>query len=290
MKLATFTHAGATRIGAVSGDRVIDFAAVPGLPQRMSDLLAAGPEAMARARDAAQSAARTIALEDVRLEAPVPNPPEFLAIGRNYADHVQEMGFAEPEFPRFFNKQVTCITGPFDPIHRPRVSEALDYEGEMGIVIGRRCRYVPRARAHEVIAGYVVVNDVSVRDWQAKAATVTLGKSFDTHGPFGPWITTSDEVPDPHVLELRTWVNGELRQHSNTRYMLHDCYRQIEILSTVFTLLPGMIISTGTPSGVAHGMKPPRYLKAGDIVRIEVEKVGVIENRIVEEPDSAAVI
>ncbi len=164
------------------------------------------------------------------------------------------------------------------------MSRALDYEGELAFVIGRRARHVPAARAHEVIAGYVVANDVSVRDWQFKAPTMTLGKSFDTHGPLGPWLTTADEMPDPHGLELRTWVNGELRQHANTRQLIFSCFDQVAVLSTVFTLQPGDVITTGTPSGVGGAMQPPKFLRAGDVVRIEVDGLGHIENTVVPEP------
>ena len=162
----------------------------------------------------------------------------------------------------------------------PRVSAAVDYEGELGFVIGRRCRHVPRARAHEVIAGYLCVDDVSVRDWQMRVATWTMGKSFDTHGPIGPWITTSDEVGDPHGLRLRTWVNGELRQDSNTKQLIFDCYALVEHLSTGFTLEPGDVIATGTPSGVGAVMKPPKFLRAGDVVRIEIDGLGALENPV----------
>ena len=177
------------------------------------------------------------------------------------------------------------MTGPSDPIHLPRVSSALDYEGELGFVIGRRCRHVPKGRALEVIAGFLIVNDVSVRDWQFKAPTMTLGKSFDTHGPIGPWIVTPDEIGDPHALSLRTWVNGELRQDSNTKHLLYDCYDQVETLSTVCTLEPGDVLSTGTPSGVGMAKRPPRFLKAEDVVRIEIERIGWIENRVIVEPE-----
>ena len=223
MKLATFTHQGSSRIGVVVDDSVVDLAAAaPELPREMAALLAAGSGAMDRARGAAAAGKNRIALGQVKLEAPIRRPPEFLAIGLNYADHIGETGRERPTFPIFFNKQITCVNGPYDPIHRPRASEALDYEGELGLVIGRRCRHVPRERAHEVIAGYMIVNDVSVRDWQRKAATMTLGKSWDTHGPTGPWIVTADEIGDPHTLELRTLVNGEERQHSNTRNLIFD--------------------------------------------------------------------
>ncbi len=289
MKLATFTHAGETRIGAVDGDAVVDLATVPDLPREMTAFLAAGPEAMARARASRATAGARLPLGAVHLEAPVLRPPKFLGIGLNYADHVAESGQQTPTVPTYFNKQSTCVTGPFDPVHLPRVSPLLDYEGELGFVIGRRCRHVPRARAHEVIAGYVVVDDVSVRDWQLRTPTWTMGKSFDTHGPVGPWIVTPDEVGDPHTLEIRTWVNSELRQHSNTKHLIFDCFAQVEHLSTAFTLEPGDIVSTGTPGGVGGAMSPPRFLGAGDVVRVEVERVGAIENRVIAEPADSAV-
>jgi 2-keto-4-pentenoate hydratase/2-oxohepta-3-ene-1,7-dioic acid hydratase in catechol pathway len=284
MKLARFTHNNATRLGVVVDDSIVDLGAVPELPRDMVAFLNAGKEAIERARTAVRDKVRALPLKEVTLEAPVARPPEFLAIGLNYADHVAESGMKQPEFPMFFNKQATCVNAPFAPIHRPRASEALDYEGELGIVIGKRCRHVPRARAHEVIAGYLIVDDVSVRDWQRRAQTMTLGKSFDTHGPIGPWIVTIDEMPDPHKLDLKTWVNGELRQHSNTKHLIFDCFAQVEVLSTVCTLLPGTIISTGTPSGVAAAMKPPKWLKAGDVVKIEIEGIGSIEHKVIEEP------
>jgi 2-keto-4-pentenoate hydratase/2-oxohepta-3-ene-1,7-dioic acid hydratase in catechol pathway len=285
MKLATFTHDGATRIGVVTGDGIVDLAAAaPDLPREMTALLVAGPAAMAAARGAGESARARIPLADVRLRAPVPRPPKFLAIGLNYADHVRESGLEAPGVPVFFNKQSTCVVGPRDPIHLPRVSPLLDYEGELAFVIGRRCRHVPRVRAHEVIAGYLVVNDVSVRDWQLRTPTMTMGKSFDTHGPMGPWLVTPDEIGDPHALELRTWVNGELRQHSNTCELIFDCFAQVEHLSTAFTLEPGDVVTTGTPSGVGGAMQPPRFLVAGDVVRVEIEKIGPIENRVIDEP------
>ena len=291
MKLATFTHDGATRIGVVTGEQVVELATVaPGLPRDMVAFLAAGGAAMAAARHAESAASGRLALADVRLRAPVLRPPKFLAIGLNYADHVKESGLEPPAVPVFFNKQTTCVAGPFDPIHLPRVSPLLDYEGELAFVIGRRCRHVPRDRAHEVIAGYLVVNDVSVRDWQLRTPTMTMGKSFDTHGPMGPWLVTPDEIGDPHALELRTWVNGELRQHSNTRHLIYDCFAQVEHLSTAFTLEPGDVVTTGTPAGVGGAMSPPRFLRAGDVVRIEIEKIGAIENRVTEEPAETAIV
>jgi 2-keto-4-pentenoate hydratase/2-oxohepta-3-ene-1,7-dioic acid hydratase in catechol pathway len=283
MKLATFTHGATTRIGVVDDTEIVDLAAAaPELPRDMVAFLEAGAPAVEAARRAADGTRGRIRFGDVRVEAPIRRPPKFLAIGLNYADHVAESRMQKPEFPVFFNKQSTCVTGPRDPIHRPRVSTMLDYEGELGFVIGRRCRYVPKERAAEVIAGYLVVDDVSVRDWQFRAQTMTLGKSFDTHGPIGPWIVTPDEVGDPHVLELKTLVNGELRQHSNTRELIYDCFDQVATLSAAFTLEPGDVVATGTPGGV--GVAQGKFLVPGDVVRIEIEQIGAIENRVVEEP------
>jgi 2-keto-4-pentenoate hydratase/2-oxohepta-3-ene-1,7-dioic acid hydratase in catechol pathway len=172
----------------------------------------------------------------------------------------------------------------------PRASTALDYEGELAVVIGRRCRHVPRDRAREVIAGYTVANDVTVRDWQLRSPTMTMGKSWDTHCPMGPWIVTADEVPDPHTLDIKTWVNGELRQSSNTKNLIFDVFTLVEHLSTAFTLEPGDVISTGTPSGVGIAMKPPKLLVIGDVVRVAVEGIGEIEASVIEEPAATATI
>jgi 2-keto-4-pentenoate hydratase/2-oxohepta-3-ene-1,7-dioic acid hydratase in catechol pathway len=286
MRLITFTNDRRRRIGAVVDGEVCDASAAAALPADMIALLAAGADGLAALRRALDRAPR-LGLRDVHLHAPVPVPPTYLGIGLNYADHVAESGLPKPDFPTFFNKQTACVTGPYDAIHLPRVSRALDYEGELAFVIGRCARHVPAERAHEVIAGYLVANDVSVRDWQFKAPTVTLGKSFDTHGPLGPWLTTPDEIGDPHALELRTWVNGELRQHSNTRQLIFSCFEQVAVLSTVFTLQPGDVITTGTPGGVGVAMQPRVFLRAGDVVRVEIEGLGHIENTVVPEPAAA---
>jgi 2-keto-4-pentenoate hydratase/2-oxohepta-3-ene-1,7-dioic acid hydratase in catechol pathway len=281
MKFATFSLKGGTpQAGRVDGDAVID------LGTDMLSLLAA-PGGLSAA---AGIAGARHALTEVTLHAPVLRPPKILAIGLNYKDHIEETKLDTPSFPMFFNKQATATNGPYSPIHMPRVSDKLDYEGELGFVIGRRCRHVPRDRAHEVIAGFVVCNDVSVRDWQMRAQTFTLGKSFDTHAPFGPFIVTPDEVGDPHALGLKTFVNGELRQNSNTRHLVFDCYTQIETLTAAFTLEPGDLILTGTPSGVGIGFKPHKYLNVGDRVRIEIEKVGQIENEVIAEPANTDLI
>ena len=285
MKLCTFRHEHATHIGVVTDDGVVDLSvAAPDLPREMSALLAAGPDALRRAASAASNAKQRLAIDSIRLAAPILRPPKFPAIGLNYADHVAEAGIEAPKLPTVFNKQSTCVTGPNDPVWMPRISQALDYEGELGIVIGQRCRHVPRERAHEVIAGYLIVNDVSIRDWQLRVPTWTMGKSYDTHGPIGPWITTADEVGDPHGLRLRTWVNGELRQDSNTKNLIFDCFAIVEHLSAGFTLEPGDVIATGTPGGVGIARKPPKLLVVGDRMRVEIEGLGAIENEIVPEP------
>ncbi len=288
MKLATFTSGGSTRIGAVEGDEIVDLSrAAPDLPRDMLGLLEGGRAALLAAHAALGPGPR-LPLTRVRLEAPIARPPKFLGVGLNYADHVAESGVEPPQHPTIFNKQSTCVVGPTDAIHVPRASHVVDYEGELGFVIGRRCRHVSRDDAPDAIAGYLVVNDVSVRDWQLRVPTWTMGKSFDTHGPIGPWIATSDELPDPHQLRLRTWVNGELRQESNTKELIFDCFALVEHLSTAFTLEPGDVIATGTPAGVGIGMQPPQLLRAGDSVRIEVEGIGAIENPVIDEPPTGA--
>ncbi len=194
----------------------------------------------------------------------------------------------KPDMPVVFNKQVTCITGPFDPIEVPTVAPTLvDYEGELGVVIGTRCRNVTVEDAPTVVAGYLVVNDVSVRDWQRASPTMTMGKSWDTHGPTGPWLVTADELTDPHSLRIRTWVDDELRQDATTALMITNCWELIAFLSTAFTLLPGTIIATGTPAGVGFVMDPPRCLDPGMRVRIEIEWIGTIDNPVVAQPGSS---
>lgn len=276
MRVVRFRHAERTASGIIVGEQVLDLG-----PDEPIDLLARGVDALKAAGDATSV---SHPLADVRLLAPVPRPGKFLAIGINYADHVRETGRDAPTFPVFFNKQVTCIVGPYDPIEIPRVSSDVDFEGELGIVIGRRCRDVPAERASEVIAGYLVVNDVTVRDWQFRSPTWTLGKSFDTHGPTGPWIATPDEVGDPQDLRIRTLVNGETMQDASTSEMIFSCAQQIATLSTACTLEPGDLISTGTPAGVGFVRDPAVFLRAGDVVRIEIDRVGAIENPVIDQP------
>ena len=220
-------------------------------------------------------------LAEVTLLAPVARPPKFLAIGFNYADHTAEFDAAPPAFPLFFNKQSTCVIGPGQGIEVPPESPMVDYEGELGVVIGERCRRVPEADALAVVAGYLIVNDVSVRDWQGRSPTMTLGKSWDTHGPMGPWLTTADEVPDPQALRLRTIVSGETLQDASTADMVTTVAQQIAVLSTVMTLEVGDVIATGTPAGVGLARTPARWLVPGDVVRVEIDGLGALENPVI---------
>lgn len=276
------------RTGVMAGDRLVDLTdPVIGLPGDMAVLLEAGEDALEAAESAARTGARSWDLEEVRLLAPVPVPPKVLAIGMNYRAHVAEMGREPPQYQYWFNKQRTCVVGPGHPIAVPAVSDQVDYEGELGIVIGRRAKSVPAERWLDVVAGFTVVNDVSVRDWQNRTPTFTMGKSFDTHGPMGPLIVTPDEVGDPGSLPLRTWVNEELRQDSTTADLIFGCAEMIEYLTTVFPLEPGDVVATGTPAGVGMGFDPPRWLRPGDSVRIEIGGVGVLENPVAAAGDVA---
>mgnify|MGYP002148897149 FL=1 len=281
----TFTYQGVSRVGAVVDNAVVDSLGQTGVPQTMLEFLAAGPSALDALQQLIDSQQQRIALSAVKLMAPVPRPGKFLGVGLNYADHIAETALEKPEYPTFFTKQSTCVIAQGEAIHAPKVSEKLDYEVELAFVIGKRCRHVSLENAHKVIAGYTLVNDVSVRDWQFRSPTWTLGKSFDTHGPMGPWIVTADEVSDPHNLNLKTWVDDELRQASNTQHMIFNCYEMIAYLTQAMTLEPGDVIATGTPSGVGVKMKPRGYMKAGQTVKIEIEHIGSLVNPVIDEPE-----
>ena len=287
MKLATFTYKGSTGIGLIHGEDVVDLGrALPHLPKDMAGLLRAGESALAQLRVLDAGSAVRYPLTAVKLEAPV-RPSKILAIGLNYRSHndeVKSVGIVAPAQQLWFNKQVSSVNAPFDPIHMPRISKELDYELELGVVIGKTCRHVNAADAAQVIAGYTIVNDVSVRDVQLATPTWTIGKSFDTHCPIGPWLVTADEIPDPQGLEMKLWVNGELRQHTNTQLMIHNIRQQIEHLTRAMTLEPGDLLVTGTPVGVGMGFKPPRYLKTGDMLRLKIEGIGEISHEVIDEP------
>ena len=284
MRLACFSLGGGRpRPGLLVGDEILDLSdPATGLPPTMSELLALGPEGLARAGAAATGAASRHRMETVRRHAPVPDPPAILAIGMNYRAHVAELGREPPEWQYWFTKQRTAIAGPGDPIVLPSVSDMVDYEGELALIIGPRCQHVPAARAFEVVAGFTIINDVSTRDWQWRTPTFMMGKSFDTHAPCGPELVTGDELGDPGALGIRTWVNDELRQDSTTADLIFGCAEMIEYLTTAFPLEPGTIIATGTPAGVGAGFDPPRFLAAGDTVRISIEGIGELSNPVVQ--------
>jgi 2-keto-4-pentenoate hydratase/2-oxohepta-3-ene-1,7-dioic acid hydratase in catechol pathway len=283
MRLACFAGTGGKpALGIVADDEVVDLSAADIPSEPAAALAEVGREELEKL----VAGAPRLPLAEARLLAPA-SPRKYLAIALNYADHIAEMGMEAPEVPVFFNKQVTCVTGPDAEVHMPKVSTLLDYEAELALVIGKRCRHVPVERAHEVIAGYTCANDLSVRDWQGRAQTMTIGKSFDTHGPLGPWLVTPDEVGDPQDLRVRCYVNDELRQDASTAEMVFDCFQQVSHLSEAFTLEPGDVIATGTPAGVGLGRQPFReyLLHVGDTVRVEIERVGELVNTVVEEPD-----
>jgi 2-keto-4-pentenoate hydratase/2-oxohepta-3-ene-1,7-dioic acid hydratase in catechol pathway len=284
MKLVTFTYQNQTRIGAVVDDEVIDSLGSSTIPPTMIEFLSAGAGSLAAMQQLIDGGQHRIALAAVKLHSPIPIPPKYLAIALNYADHIAETGRAKPEYPSFFTKQNTCVIGSGDAIEMPKVSDKLDYEGELVFVIGQRCRHVSVDKARDVIAGFMIANDVTVRDWQAHSPTMMIGKSFDTCGPLGPWLVTTDEISDPHTLSLKTWVDDELRQNANTSQMLFNCYEMVAYLSAAMTLEVGDVISTGTPSGVGVKMSPRGYLKVGQTVRIAIEGIGELVNTVIAEP------
>ncbi len=278
MKLATFTAGGTPELGLVQGDRIVPLSrAAPGLPATMIGLIAAWPTIEAEVRRISDSAPNTLALAEVRLLAPIPRPGKIFAIGLNYADHIEESGMAAPDKQVWFAKAPSAANGPFDAMEAPEGGFA-DYEAEMVAVIGAGGRHIARDDAAAAVFGYCVGNDGTERRWQHSTPQWTLGKSFDTHAPFGPWITTADEVADPHALGIRAFVNGEPRQDSNTRHLVFDVWDQVAHLSQAMTLEPGDLIYTGTPGGIGAAMKPPKFLRPGDVVRIEIDGLGAIEN------------
>lgn len=279
MRLASFIAAGRRSIGVVDGQEIIDIGHVAA---SMEALLEQGVDS-ARGADGPRHA-----LSDVHLLAPVTRPSKYLAIAANYQSHIDEIlannpNYVPPVHQRWFTKMPTSINGPYDPIPMPPESSELDYEVELAIVIGKRCRRVSIADAPAVVAGYTVHNDVSIRDWQRKSPTIMLGKAWDRHGPLGPWMVTPDEIGDPHALKISCTVNGEVRQSGSTAEMINSCWDQIAFLSTVMTLEPGDVIATGTPLGTGGSMRPPRYLEVGDVVRCDVEKIGFIEAVVEQE-------
>ncbi|HEY1355177.1 MAG TPA: fumarylacetoacetate hydrolase family protein [Solirubrobacterales bacterium] len=288
MRLCRFLADGEARLGLDDGGRLVDLTApAPELPTEPAAAIdAVGIDRLTELAELAAEPGPGEPVEAIRLLSPA-RPRKYLAIALNYADHIAETGMEAPQVPTFFNKQSTCVVGTGAAIHMPSVSDKLDYEGELAVVIGRRCRHIAPEDTASVIAGYTIANDVSVRDWQMRAPTMTIGKSFDTHGPLGPWLVTEDEIGDPQDLGIRTFVNDEQRQDGNTSEMVFDCFQQVSHLSEAFTLEPGDVIATGTPAGVGVSIQPfPQgLLKVGDTVRVEIDGIGELRNEVVAEPE-----
>ena len=283
MKLASFDPGDGERIGAVVNDRLIDLTAA-GFGDTLKDVLTLGPEVFIDIAKSIDGKNGEIVLGDVTLLPPITKPGKILAIGMNYLAHIKEMGREPPKTQVWFNKQWNAANGPHADIQLPSAAPSMvDWEVELCVVIGHACRHVPAERAHEVIAGYMVGNDVSVRDWQMASPTMMMGKGFATHAPMGPWLTTADEVPNPQDIGLRCLVNGTVMQEGRTSDMVFTIAQQIEHLTKAFPLDPGDVIFTGTPHGVGAGRSPQVFLKEGDVVRVEADGLGSLEATLINE-------
>ena len=285
MRLVTFrTAAGTVAPGVMDGGAAVVELASAGFPDAIS-VIAGGAEARARVEAWARNApaGSRFALDSVKLLAPVPRPPKIVCVGLNYADHAREAKLETPKVPTIFAKFPTAASGPGDPIVLPKVSRQPDYEAEFAFVIGRGGRHVPRDRWREHVFGYMNFNDVSARDYQTATSQWMMGKTFDTFAPMGPWLVSADEIPDPHALDISLTLNGETMQRSNTRNLIFGVGELVEFLSSVFTLEPGDVVSTGTPAGVGFARQPPRYLRPGDEVVVEVQGLGRLSNPVVAE-------
>lgn len=288
MRLVTFQQGGELRPGILTTrdgrDVVVDLGQTdPSLPGSVLGILEAGAEALERAAQAADAARDTLDAAAVKLAAPIPNPGKILCIGLNYADHAAESGQPLPDYPIVFSKYSNTVIGSGDAIILPKVTNMVDYEAELGFVIGRRGRHISEAEALDYVAGYMPINDVSARDYQERVSQWTMGKSFDTFAPMGPALVTSDAVGDPHKLDIRLWIGDEALQDSNTSQLIFSVPKLVADISEVMTLEPGDIVSTGTPPGVGAARSPQRFLRAGETCHIEIEKLGVLSNPIVAE-------
>jgi 2-keto-4-pentenoate hydratase/2-oxohepta-3-ene-1,7-dioic acid hydratase in catechol pathway len=283
MKLVNFLYKGEKNVGALLDDGVCSFKSISDKYSiSMLEFIEQIHELSPEVSKFIDSNPEVIPLSEIEFLPVIERPGKVLAVGLNYKDHAKETGMDLPEVPMIFTKQSTSVLGHQGEIHKPKVSDAVDYEGEMAFVIGKKCRHVSKEDALDVIAGVTICNDVSVRDWQIASPTFTMGKSFDTHCPIGPYIVTMDEISDIHNLKIKTYVNDELRQDSCTDQLIFDCFDLIEHITKAFTLEPGDIIATGTSSGV--GVVLGKYLIPNDVVRIELENVGTLENKVVLEP------
>ena len=283
MKLVNFLFKGEKNIGALLDDGVCSFKSISDkYSMSMMEFIEQIDDLSPKVSKFINSNPEVIPLSEIEFLPVIERPGKVLAVGLNYKDHAKETGMDLPEVPMIFTKQSTSVLGHQGEIHKPKVSDAVDYEGEMAFVIGKKCRHVSKEDALDVIAGVTICNDVSVRDWQIASPTFTMGKSFDTHCPIGPYIVTMDEISDIHNLKIKTYVNDELRQDSCTDQLIFDCFDLIEHITKAFTLEPGDIIATGTSSGV--GVVLGKYLVPNDVVRIELENVGTLENKVILEP------
>ena len=290
MKLVTFLANGQTRLGALlpasHEQQIMDLnQADARLPDNIIAFLEAGPSALTLAQQAlaAPPPAAILARSAVTLKAPIPRPGKIICLGLNYRDHAIESNLAIPTYPVVFAKFANVVIGPGEAIILPKISQEVDYEAEFGVVIGKRGRAVAEADALGYVAGYLPFHDVSARDYQNRTSQWVIGKTFDTFGPMGPALTTADEIPDPHNLNIQLSIGGEVLQSSNTRHLIFNVNQIIAHLSAVMTLEPGDLIATGTPSGVGMARTPKRFLKPGEVVRIEIERLGVLENPVVAE-------
>jgi 2-keto-4-pentenoate hydratase/2-oxohepta-3-ene-1,7-dioic acid hydratase in catechol pathway len=275
MKLATYEYQGQVSVGMVREDGIVR---IEGVPDMLTLIEQGVPHAV--------SARQVIPVSQVRLLAPIPRPRKnIFALGRNYADHAKESAGARGEQvspPVVFTKAPTTVNAPFgDIVVDPDVSVQVDWEVELAVIIGRRARKVSQRDALQCVFGYTVLNDVTARDLQNRTSQFFVGKSIDGYCPMGPWLVTVDEIPDPQNLDLTCRVNGIVKQHGNTRDMLYSIAFMIEDLSRLMTLEPGDILTTGTPAGVGFARKPPQFLKPGDVLESEIEKIGALKNRIV---------
>lgn len=283
MKLVNFLFKGEKNVGALLDDGVCSFKSISDKYSiSMLEFIEQIHELSPEVSNFIDSNPEVIPLSEIEFLPVIERPGKVLAVGLNYKDHAKETGMDLPEVPMIFTKQSTSVLGHQGEIHKPKVSDAVDYEGEMAFVIGKKCRHVSKEEALDVIAGVTICNDVSVRDWQIASPTFTMGKSFDTHCPIGPYIVTMDEISDIHNLKIKTYVNDELRQNSCTDQLIFDCFDLIEHITKAFTLEPGDIIATGTSSGV--GVVLGKYLIPNDVVKIELENVGTLENKVILEP------
>jgi len=286
MQLVSYLGSDGPRIAGVKDGQYVDLqAADASLPNSMIELLTGGPDMLAAAAEATEKGTG-FAPESVELLAPIPNPQKVICIGLNYADHAAESGMDIPTEPVVFNKFPTTVAAHEEDVVLPKVSEKVDYEAELVVVIGRPCKQVSKEEALDYVAGYCTGHDVSARDWQiGKPGGQWLsGKTFDGFAPFGPTLVTADEVGDPGNLSVKLRLNNETMQDSSTKQLIFNIDELVSYLSGICTLLPGDVIFTGTPPGVGMARKPPVFLKDGDVVEVEIEKLGVLRNKFVAEP------